>query len=282
LPLAAPSTPPGAQRRLDVVTSLRVSPDDAFVVTGDTGGHIRTWDVSAGLDGSGAAAALRGGFAQRAHWRAHAGGVAGLDFVQGGPCPLLVSAGRDAAAAVWTLDGGLVGVLGEDEWELSDPSTWADAEAAARPPPLEPDQGAFAGGGGAAAGEGGAEEAWGGGGGGGGGDEGDDYFRAPAWAAAWGAGGGAAPTDSRGSGGGGSAAGGAPLGRATAEYFSDGVALAAAAAAAGRHDFGGVPLAQLMLQVCCVCGGGHLAAAHTVPGGPPLFGITKHTGQAIC
>jgi hypothetical protein len=245
-----------------------VSPDDSCVVTGDTGGHIRVWDVSPGLE-CGSPAAARAGFKPDAHWRAHEGAVAGLDFVKGGPCPLVISAGRDSNVALWTLEGGLVGVLGEASWSLGDRSTWADPDGRRRRPPLEPDQGVFlrrpAAGRPLAGREAGEEGPWCGDEGGrgsgktGGGDAaGVEHFNASAWVdTRWAGCTGQLPVgEGRGSGGdsctadrNGDPASPLPPGRATAEFFSDGVALAAAAAAAGRHDFGGVPLAQLMLQV---------------------------------
>lgn len=40
-----------------------MSCNDAYILTGDTGGHIRVWDVGAGVD-NGSAAACRASFVQ--------------------------------------------------------------------------------------------------------------------------------------------------------------------------------------------------------------------------
>jgi hypothetical protein len=266
-------TLPGAQGRLDVVSAARVSIGDDFFVTGDTGGHVRVWDVGGGVD-AGNTAACKASFVQRAHWRAHGGAVAGLDFVQGGPVPLVITASRDSNVALWTMDGGLVGVLGEHLFDLSDPTTWSDPEGARTQPPAEPDQGVYmseaAAAESAAAAEGrrvgGSRRA----------TAGRQRHHTPpdkssGWVGGmWAAGGStpggtppaaAATTAASGppagswevpggafssiAGGG----GGTPPGRTTCEFFSDGIACAAAAAAEGQRDVGGVPLVQLMLQV---------------------------------
>ncbi|KAF8071365.1 hypothetical protein HT031_001449 [Scenedesmus sp. PABB004] len=143
---------PGANSLLDVVSAAGVDGGATVVVLGDSGGHLRVFDVAAGIDTSSAEAAAAS-FKQRAHWLAHDGAVTSVDLVPARPTssstaggtaaspapgviqPLVVSAGRDAAVALWTLDGGLVGRLGEHGWDLDRPGTWQDAGgAAARPP----------------------------------------------------------------------------------------------------------------------------------------------------
>lgn len=48
---------------------------------------------------------------------------------------LIVSGSRDSNVAVWTVDGGLIGVLGEHSWDLEDQRTWQDARGARKRPP---------------------------------------------------------------------------------------------------------------------------------------------------
>jgi hypothetical protein len=51
---------------------------------------------------------------------------------------LILTSSRDCNVAVWTLDGGLVGVLGEHSWDLDNPETWQDPTGAAKRPPKLP------------------------------------------------------------------------------------------------------------------------------------------------
>jgi hypothetical protein len=57
--------------------------------------------------------------------------------------PLIVSAGRDSNVAVWTLDGGCVGLCGEHSWDLDRQDTWQDASGVKQRPPRPEGEGMF-------------------------------------------------------------------------------------------------------------------------------------------
>jgi hypothetical protein len=113
---------------------------------------------------------------QRAHWQAHDGAIASVDLIparaprpvahpsssndadapssNGGPSTssgggpsssssssqvLILTGSRDCNVAVWTLDGGLVGVLGDHLWDLDNQATWQDPTRAAQQPPRFPE-----------------------------------------------------------------------------------------------------------------------------------------------
>lgn len=103
---------------------------------------------------------------QRAHWQAHDGAVTSVDIIPARPIsgyshagaitsvaydpdnptmvpPLIVSGSRDSNVAAWTLDGGLVGVLGEHSWDLEDKSTWQDPTGHNKRPPKPRGEGMY-------------------------------------------------------------------------------------------------------------------------------------------
>ncbi|KAL4420053.1 hypothetical protein ABPG77_007492 [Micractinium sp. CCAP 211/92] len=73
-------------------------------------------------------------------WQAAGASVVGLDLLQGAGRGLLLVGGQDAGIGIWTRQGGLVGVFGIHSWELEDPASWQDPDAAAVPPPLSDSQ----------------------------------------------------------------------------------------------------------------------------------------------
>eukprot|EP00879_Flechtneria_rotunda_P007606 GHRR01007977.1.p1 GENE.GHRR01007977.1~~GHRR01007977.1.p1 ORF type:complete len:676 (+),score=279.33 GHRR01007977.1:4210-6237(+) len=160
-------TLPGAQGVLDVVSAVNIDEQATAVVLGDSAGHLRVYDISAGIDTSSSDAAAAS-FIKRAHWQAHEGGISSVDIVPSRPnsglssCgataaaamavgstssyvipALIVSASRDANVAVWTLDGGLVGVLGEHSWDLDNQDTWQDPKGLRKKPPRPADDGLY-------------------------------------------------------------------------------------------------------------------------------------------
>lgn len=50
---------------------------------------------------------------------------------------LILTGSRDCNVAVWTLDGGLVGVLGEHSWDLDNSGTWQDPQGLHKRPPRQ-------------------------------------------------------------------------------------------------------------------------------------------------
>jgi hypothetical protein len=108
---------------------------------------------------------LHGLQTQRAHWQAHDAAIASVDLVPahaalrvrssdagdpnqpsssssspGNSAPLILTSSRDCNVALWTLDGGLVGVLGEHSWDLDDTGTWQDPRGLRSRPPRFPEQ----------------------------------------------------------------------------------------------------------------------------------------------
>lgn len=93
---------------------------------------------------------------QRAHWQAHNGSISSVDLIPAqvagseADAPtsstpsssgqvLILTGSRDCNVALWTLDGGLVGVLGDHSWDLDDPGTWQDPKGLAQRAPRYPE-----------------------------------------------------------------------------------------------------------------------------------------------
>lgn len=61
---------------------------------------------------------------QHAHWQGHRLPVTSVDIMKSHN--LLISTSKDTKVCLWTWTGGLVGVFGLHEWDLSNQSTWQD------------------------------------------------------------------------------------------------------------------------------------------------------------
>ncbi|KAL4440619.1 hypothetical protein ABPG75_003620 [Micractinium tetrahymenae] len=160
-----PAPPPAAGRLVaslaathrsqDCITSLCLDSGPGSrpcqLWTGDSSGHVALWDLSGVLRAAmppvavaaaAAASASAAALPQRLLlWRAAGSSIVSLDMLQGAGRGLLLVGGQDAAIGIWTRQGGLVGVFGRHSWELEDPATWRDPEAAAVPPPLPANEG---------------------------------------------------------------------------------------------------------------------------------------------
>ena len=123
------------------VTAIAVNVAGTRVVTGDSVGRLRLWNVSRVVD---ALQALERGAANEhrvfgrddvelmGYWQAHASRSCVRDvsfFVapDGAGC-FFVSGGSDTKVHVWDEDGRHVGRLGPDRWNLADDATWRSRE----------------------------------------------------------------------------------------------------------------------------------------------------------
>ena len=109
-----------------------------FVVTGDTAGRVKVWDVTdvaklwRASSKSPVASARRfstaiaqGAIKQLYTWRAHAKAISQVAYVVG--VEGIVTGSTDCTVRMWTLTGEQVGVFGQDDiWSLDARSTWFD------------------------------------------------------------------------------------------------------------------------------------------------------------
>eukprot|EP00892_Ulva_mutabilis_P006535 jgi/Ulvmu1/4253/UM193_0001.1 len=120
------------------VVAIAITPDNGHLVTGDTQGIVRTWDLSnaaAALADSEPASPSRvrvrpGAVSVPAcaRWRAHSSGVSSATAIDG-RSDLVLTSGQDCTVALWSIAGAKVGVFGQCDWALDDPGTWASCTA---------------------------------------------------------------------------------------------------------------------------------------------------------
>ena len=99
---------------------------NSFLFTGDGAGYMKVWDICRFLN----VAKLNqtGHVIEVAHWKAHEGSIASLDYVE--KHKLILSASTDTHVKLWkfTAEGVfLAGILGETnplQWSLSNPDTF--------------------------------------------------------------------------------------------------------------------------------------------------------------
>jgi len=127
-------TLPGAQGKLEQVGSICCNQSHEFFVTGDSSGHLRVWDLREGVDMS-SPEACRASFKQHGHWRAAEQAILALDIVS--PHGLIIAGCRDHNVTLWTLDGAIVGILGDDMWDIHDLRTWRDPHGETKEEPME-------------------------------------------------------------------------------------------------------------------------------------------------
>ncbi|XP_075931298.1 cilia- and flagella-associated protein 337-like [Petromyzon marinus] len=112
----------------ELVLGLASSHDDGVLVTGDTAGFLRAWDVRAyglragGTEDDGGAEAsppcLRS-------WLAHTRAVVHAEVLRLDSTSYVMSASGDRTAKLWTLLGEPVGTFGQERpWDLKDPATY--------------------------------------------------------------------------------------------------------------------------------------------------------------
>lgn len=122
------------------LTALAIEETNTFLVTGDSGGYVRLWDVAAMADySSELPAALDVRSAAYAPppsesvrvlltWRAHTRSVIAAEYLTG--ISGFLTAGADCTARMWSLAGEQIGVFGQAvPWDLAERSTWLDSEA---------------------------------------------------------------------------------------------------------------------------------------------------------
>ena len=99
---------------------------NSFLFTGDGAGFLKVWDICRFLNV--AKLNQQGNIIELAHWKAHDGCVASLDYIE--KHSLILSASTDSRIKLWKFDADgvhLAGVLGEwanIDWGLADPTKW--------------------------------------------------------------------------------------------------------------------------------------------------------------
>lgn len=129
-----------AQHKNKDVVALATELTNSFLFTGDGAGYLKVWDICqfvniAKID-------QRSNIIELAHWRAHDGCIASLDYVE--KHRLILSSSTDTRIKLWRFDSlaengvTLAGVLGEQMgslWNLSDVDMFEPVEQEDPPAP---------------------------------------------------------------------------------------------------------------------------------------------------
>ena len=120
------------------VVALTTEATNSFLFTGDGAGYLKVWDICqfvniAKLD-------QRNNVIELAHWKAHEGCIASLDYIE--KHRLILSASSDTKIKMWKFDNGVeavimcAGVLGETPgWNLAAPDSFEVIEQVEDLPP---------------------------------------------------------------------------------------------------------------------------------------------------
>ena len=131
----------GACEANESLTALAKEETNCFLVTGDSAGYVRLWDVAQLAEYAGRLPTLFDA-ASAAHtpppadsarllltWRAHARSVIAAEYLTG--ISGFLTAGADCTVRIWSIAGEQIGVFGQHApWDLAERGTWLDAEPA--------------------------------------------------------------------------------------------------------------------------------------------------------
>jgi hypothetical protein len=98
--------PPNA---MDCITAMAVDAASTTLVTGDSQGWVRVWDIAAFCNGS-----VGGRPRAVVHWRAHGVGLTALRFLD--VMGVVVTASNDCACRIWSTEGDFFGTFGASTW----------------------------------------------------------------------------------------------------------------------------------------------------------------------
>ena len=124
----------GACSQGDSLQHMAVDETLTFLVTGDSSGRVKVWDMSHLSDL--AALAPKGGATARADdpesklqvlftWRAHRQSIVHVEYLPG--IDGVMTASTDCTARLWTLSGEQIGLFGQEKpWVLDRQETWLD------------------------------------------------------------------------------------------------------------------------------------------------------------
>ncbi|XP_057213817.1 uncharacterized protein LOC130568789 [Triplophysa rosa] len=106
------------------VMGLSSDQENGLLVTGDTTGSIKVWDISQYALSAGDECATE--LPPLLHsWRGHEGALVSSEILAHGSRIFVLTVSVDCRACLWTIDGGYVGCFGQEEkWDISNPDTY--------------------------------------------------------------------------------------------------------------------------------------------------------------
>ncbi|XP_052783274.1 WD repeat-containing protein on Y chromosome-like isoform X3 [Mya arenaria] len=109
------------------VLGICTNANNSLLVTGDTTGHIKVWDIMAHCTHFQDKGRIKNKPPLEAAWRAHDAAIVSVEYAKHDTGEYVISASTDKTARLWTLrDGQYIGTFGQKRsWNLKEPSTWA-------------------------------------------------------------------------------------------------------------------------------------------------------------
>ena len=119
-----------ACERIDGLLHVCAEETNTFLITGDSGGHLKVWDISALIDQSVRSESIdRASIKLLFSWRAHLSAIVRVEHLKG--IEGIVSASSDCTVRLWSLSGEQIGIFGQASvWQLGDHMSYLDAECA--------------------------------------------------------------------------------------------------------------------------------------------------------
>ncbi|CAL1530117.1 unnamed protein product [Lymnaea stagnalis] len=107
------------------VLAMCTKPNDSLLITGDTQGIVRCWDIMEYCT-------KYEGFIVKSPpplectWKAHDSAIVSVEYIQHDAGTFILTASTDKTARLWSTEGHFIGTFGQREsWNLKTPSTWA-------------------------------------------------------------------------------------------------------------------------------------------------------------
>lgn len=109
------------------VLGMCTNNNNSLLVTGDTQGNIRVWDIMEFCIRFQEKGRIKTKPPLEAYWKAHDSAIVSVEYAKHDTGEYIITASTDKTARLWTLrEGQYIGTFGQKRsWNLKEPTTWA-------------------------------------------------------------------------------------------------------------------------------------------------------------